>query len=162
MERKRSKRFAGVEDIEVDHHGMTKDTKLKTPRDGSRRGGYRAGAGRPKGAKNKPDAVFNAYMNKVVNRFAEELPKGEVLTTLGILQAIYRDPRVPWPVRFEAVKRAVPYEYPRVKSVEPEVPPNLDPEDDHERTANSIRERLERKLLQAASGQTGQTSKLTH
>lgn len=71
-----------------------------------KRGGARAGAGRPAGAPNRATA----------KRQSEIAASG--LTPLDFMLAILRDPTKEDAARFEAAKAAAPYVHPRLASTE--------------------------------------------
>jgi hypothetical protein len=185
MERKRS-RWADFDpsEVDVDQHGFLKYNGKEEPypgkynkratqlnQDGSvkgtkttkgNRGGYRQGAGRPKGSKTRHDVLLNKFLAKVVNDVAASLPEGEELTSLRCFQALYRNPRVPWPVRQAAMTRALPYEYARLKAEEPDNSENVNTGENRERATAEIRQRLTSKLVQAASGSIKPASTVAH
>ena len=75
-------------------------------------GGKRAGAGRPRGRKNKRTEALEAAMVAA----ASELPPD--MTALQLQQAVYRNDKFPMPVRLKASEAALPYESPRFATIE--------------------------------------------
>lgn len=81
-----------------------KKTKPKNPAE--RRGGKRAGAGRPKGAKAKRDW----------QKIQEKVAEGGVLP-LEFMLKVMRNPKNSWAARQTAARDAAPYVHPRLSSV---------------------------------------------
>lgn len=71
------------------------------------RGGKRKGAGRPKGSKDRRKLRLKDAMARAL---AEAKANGE-LSSLAVLQALYRDDRIPPEMRMDAATRALPFEH---------------------------------------------------
>lgn len=83
---------------------VKKPAKPKNPAE--RRGGKRAGAGRPKGAKNKRDW----------QKIQEKVAEGGMLP-LEFMLKVMRNPKNSWAARQTAARDAAPYVHPRLSSI---------------------------------------------
>jgi len=79
-------------------------------------GGRRAGAGRPKGAKNKRTIAIEAAATEVAQRFQVEVPNSFAGDGIAYLQTIYRDPTQPVELRVDAAKAASRFERPSLQA----------------------------------------------
>lgn len=68
--------------------------------------------GRPTGAKNKRTLALERVTRAVIAR------KDGEITSLELMQSIYRDLGQPLPLRISAAEKALPYEYARLAAVE--------------------------------------------
>lgn len=75
-------------------------------------GGKRAGAGRPRGRKNKRTEALEAAMAAASSDLPPEM------TALQLQQAVYRNSKFPMAVRLKASEAALPYESPRFSTIE--------------------------------------------
>src|SRR5215217_4017854 len=81
------------------------------------RGGFRKGAGRPKGAKDRqPRRSWRALA--AATEAVSALPGGFKGDAHSLLMMIYKDPMQPMNLRLDAAKGAAPYEKPRLAQVE--------------------------------------------
>src|SRR5262245_22963903 len=82
-------------------------------------GGKRRGAGRPKGGKNRNtierERAARELAAQMQSALGSEAFEGD---SVGLLQLIYKDTRLPMEMRFEAAKAAAPYERPRLASID--------------------------------------------
>jgi hypothetical protein len=73
-----------------------------------RRGGYREGAGRPKGSQNKKTIALRMAIEQMA--IAGEQP-------LEVMLSVMRNPDLPPMLRFDAACKAAPYCHPKLASV---------------------------------------------
>lgn len=78
------------------------------------RGGYREGAGRPKGSKNKRSLEMQRIMEERARELEDNLENCTDLDAHGVLMSLYKDLNQPTNVRLEAAKAACAYEKPRL------------------------------------------------
>jgi hypothetical protein len=74
--------------------------------------------GRPAGAKNKQTAARAARMQEAAQAISEVIQGAFDGDSHTLLMTVYKDPAQPWPIRLDAAKAALPYEKPRLASVE--------------------------------------------
>lgn len=80
-----------------------------------KRGGKRAGAGRPKNRKNNKTLAWEAHCREAL---LKAKPKSGDLTSLDFFRAVYRDDRLPFAIRSHAAEKALPFEHARLASTE--------------------------------------------
>jgi hypothetical protein len=73
------------------------------------RGGYRAGAGRPRGSKSSTRSLMKPIPTNIILVAAAQPPL-RAADALGLLQAAYTNESLPEPVRLQAAAYALPYE----------------------------------------------------
>ena len=76
------------------------------------KGGKRPGAGRPKGGKGKRTKALEQALV-----LAQQATLTGEYTSLTLLQAVYRDDRLPLELRVEAAFKAAPYEHAKLATV---------------------------------------------
>lgn len=84
----------------------------------AQRGGSRAGAGRPSGARSKRTAEREAAVKEVAERLSEVMPGAFQGDAHALLMAVYKDPSQEVKVRVSAAVAAIRYEKPALASVE--------------------------------------------
>ena len=81
------------------------------------RGGYRAGAGRPRGSKSSTRSLTKPIPTSIILVAAGQPPL-RAADALGLLQAAYTNESLPEPVRLQAAAYALPYETPKAVTVD--------------------------------------------
>jgi hypothetical protein len=81
------------------------------------RGGYRAGAGRPRGSKSSTRSLTKPIPTNIILVAAGQPPL-RAADALGLLQAAYTNESLPEPVRLQAAAYALPYETPKAVTVD--------------------------------------------
>jgi hypothetical protein len=89
---------------------------MRGSRPGERRGGRKPGT-RNKRTREREQVLANTAA-KVANALGEGAFDGDAHT---LLMAVYRDLRQPLPIRIEAAKAALPYEKPRLSTVDAKI-----------------------------------------
>jgi hypothetical protein len=98
-----------------------------------RRGGKRPGAGRPWTAEGIRRLELKAALAEARTKPAERLETGDgpfAGNAVALLTWIYKNPKLPAQIRFEAAKAVAPYEMPRLSSIKHEIRPLQDMSDD--------------------------------
>lgn len=80
-------------------------------------GGARPGAGRPKGRLSSKTLKIKAASEKAF-RDALKARGDAKLTSLALLQTVYESDKMPMDVRIYCAEKALPYEHPKLQSVE--------------------------------------------
>jgi hypothetical protein len=84
----------------------------------TQRGGSRAGAGRPAGAKSKRTAQREAAVQEAAQKISEIMPGAFEGDAHAFLMAVYKDPKQEPKLRVSAAVAAIRYEKPALASVE--------------------------------------------